>query len=240
MRSISLLVLVLCVAAFAVSCTTGPDLSNINKATPTPSGAAPEKEISGSYAITGEGPNGADKYEGTLTLTNQGDTYKADLQTAKLRRTGVGVQLGDALAVSMAEAGKGADCGVALYKIGTGGVLDGRVAHWGEVSYASEHAKQTDGTNFDGKYKVSGKSEAGVTYDGTIDVKKSVSGYQFTWHTGKDLVGYGIWRGTTAAIGFGGSQCYFALYDIRSISLLDGFTGGGGAFAFGTETAKKP
>lgn len=232
---------VVAAAVFASACTTGPDLTNINRPTPTPSANTPaEKEISGTYALSGAGEFGADPYEGSLTLTNQGDTYKADVQTAKLRRTGVGVQFGDAVALTLAEAGKGTECGVALYKISPNGILDGRIARWGQASYATERAQQIEGTNFDGKYTVSGNTDAGGTYDGTLEVKKSVNGYQFTWRTGADVAGYGIWRGTTAAISFGGAQCYFALYDIRSISLLDGFTGGGGAFAFGTETAKKP
>jgi hypothetical protein len=228
-------------ATFAVSCTTGPDLTNINTATPTASGVAvSEKEISGTFAVTGAAEHGANAYEGSMTLTNQGDTYKADLQTAKLRRTGVAVQFGDALALTLAEAGKGADCGVALYKISPNGVLDGRIVRLGQASYSNEHAQQIEGSNFDGKYKVSGTTEAGVSYNGTIDVKRSVNGYQFTWHTGKDLSGYGMWRGNTAAINFGGPNCYVALYDIASTSLFQGFTGGGSSFAFGTETAKKP
>ncbi|MEP6947181.1 MAG: hypothetical protein ABJA02_14770 [Acidobacteriota bacterium] len=227
-------------ATFAASCSTGPDLTNINRPTPTPAASAPaEKEISGTYAVTGSAEHGADPYEGSLTITNQGDTYKTDLQTARFRRTGAGVQYGDALAMTMSEAGKGSGCGVALYKIGPNGGMDGRVAAWGGTEYASEHAQQTADSNFDGKYTVTGKSADGAPYEGTIDVKKTLTGYQFTWHTGTDVVGYGIWRGSTAAISFGGPQCYFALYDIKSTSLLDGFTGGGGSFAFGTESAQK-
>ncbi len=226
--------------AMSSACATGPDLTNINKATPPPAADAPaEKEISGTYVLSGAAEHGVDPYDGSLTIANQGETYKADLQTARLRRTGVAVQYGDAIGMSMAEAGKGSGCGVALYKIGSNGAIDGRVAAWGSTLYGSEHAQQIEGNNFEGKYKVTGKTAAGAPYEGTIKVKKMLAGYQFIWDTGTDLKGYGIWRGTTAAIGLGGPECYFSLYDIKSTSLLEGFTGGGGLYTFGTETAKK-
>ncbi len=225
---------------FFTSCQTGPDLSNINNNMATPSASAPaEKEISGTYAVNGADENGNQPYEGALTLTNQGDTYGYEIQTSKMRRTGVGVQFGDSLAATYADPGKGEGCGVVLYKIARNGVMDGRTAVWGTTGYGTEHAEQTAGSNFDGKYKVNGKTSAGEDYSGTLDVKKSLGGYQFNWHTGKDRVGYGVWRGSTAAITFGGPQCYFALYDVKSSGLLEGFTGGGNSFAFGTETAKK-
>lgn len=225
---------------FFTSCQTGPDLSNINNNMATPSASAPaEKEISGTYAFNGADENGNQPYEGALTITNQGDTYGYEIQTSKMRRTGVGVQFGDSLAATYADPGKGEGCGVVLYKIARNGVMDGRTAILGTTGYGTEHAEQTAGSNFDGKYKVNGKTSAGEDYSGTLDVKKSLGGYQFNWHTGKDRVGYGIWRGSTAAITFGGPQCYFALYDVKSSGLLEGFTGGGNSFAFGTETAKK-
>ncbi len=225
----------------AAGCTTGPDLTNLNKPTPADKASGPaEKEISGTYAVSGAGENGQDPYEGSLTVANQGDTYKVELQTARLRRTGVGVQFGDSIAVTYAEAGKGTGCGVALYRIGPNGALDARIAKWGETGFASEHAQQVEGSNFDGKYTVNGNAAAGTAYEGTMDIRKNIGGYRVNWHTRTETVGYGIWRGSIAAIGYGGAQCYFAIYDIRSKGLLEGFTGGGTSFAFGTETARKP
>jgi len=235
------LLTIITAVAFSASCTTGPDLSNLPKEPKVNKAAEPkEKEISGTYAVNGAGEFGKDPYDGALTVSNQGDTYKFELQTAKFKRTGVGIQYGDAVAVTYADIASGKGCGVWLYKIGSQNNLDGRFVAWGSTKYSTEQASQVEGSNFDGKYRLAGQDLDAKQYTGTLDIKKAVNGYKFSWDTGAKLLGFGMWRGKFAAAAVGGPQCHFALYEIREAGKLDGFTGSLYSYAFGTETAKKP
>ena len=225
---------------FTSSCTTGPDLSNINTAPATNANkAATELELSGEYTVSGSNENSGSPYEGLLTISNQDDAYRFSWHTNRPRPGGVGVQMGDAVAVTFADPGQGKGCGVVLYKIAPDGSLDGRIAKWGEFTFGTEKAVRIEGTNFDGKYTVTGTMNDGKPYQGTIDVEKNGMGHQFTWHTGTDSVGFGIWRADRAAISFGGVQCSFALYQVMSGRSLEGRWGGQRTVAFGTETAKR-
>ena len=98
---------------------------------------------------------------------------------------------------------------------------------------------ELEGNGFEGKYAVSGKTNYGREYKGTIEIKKNGSGYQVTWRTGADLIGFGVWRGDRAAISFGGAQCSFALFSVKPNGDLDGRWGGQRTVAFGSETAKR-
>src|SRR5207237_10707329 len=139
---------------------------------------------------------------------------------------GVGGKIGYEVPVTYAHHSSRKGCGVALYKIADDGSLDGKIARWGQYTFEIEKAVHTGGKNFDGKYKVSGTTNDGKAYEGTIEVVKNGKGFQFTWHTGTDSTGFGIWRGNRAAISFGGAQCSFALYQVMSPRLLEGNWGG--------------
>ncbi len=218
----------------------GPDLANKAKPSSTPANTAPaELEMSGVYAVTGSGENATNPYEGILNVTNQEDVYLFKWQTMRPKPGGLGVQMGDAVAVTYADATGGKGCGVALYKIAPDGSLDGKVARWGEFKFGTEKAVRVEGDKFEGKYKMTGTSNEGSAYEGVIEVEKNGGGYQFTWRTGKDFVGFGIWRGDRAAISFGGRQCFFALYKVISGRSLEGHWGGQRDVVFGTETAKR-
>lgn len=225
---------------FSTSCETGPDLSNVNKM-PTPDKAAPpaEQELSGVYSVEGANENSGARFDGSLTVENAESGYRFRWQTSKGNYTGVGVQMGDAVAVTYAKGSEGKDCGVALYRISSDGVLDGRVATWGEYTFGAERATRVEGSNFDGKYKVTGTRNYGKQYEGTIDVTRNGSGYQFDWDTGGRSTGFGIWRGDRAAIGFGGYQCSFMLYKVEAGGKLEGRWGSQRSVGFGTETAKR-
>lgn len=225
---------------FTLSCG-GPDLSTSREKHP---GASPpsdsELELSGVYNVEGAGENDEDPYKGVLTVTNQEDVYKFEWQTDRSRHTGVGVQMGDAVAASYAKAGDGKGCGVALYRIDPNGSMMGSIANWGEFTYGFEKVERIEGSTFEGKYRMSGTTNKGTAYDGTIEVKKNGMGYQFTWKTGgSESFGFGIWRGDRAAISFGGKQCFFALYKAQSTRSLDGHWGGQRSVNFGVETAKR-
>ncbi|MEO7540225.1 MAG: hypothetical protein ABIV21_09360 [Pyrinomonadaceae bacterium] len=227
--------------ALTLSCG-GPDLSNSrsNGTARSPSPTPSELELSGVYNVEGAGENDDDPYKGILTVTNQEDIYKFEWQTNRSRHAGVGVQKGDAVAASYAESGDGEGCGVALYRITADGSLDGSIANWGQYTKGTETAKRIEGSTFEGKYQMSGTTNVGKAYDGTIEIKKNGMGYQFTWKiSGRDSFGFGIWRGDRAAISFGGKQCFFALYQVQGARSLDGHWGGQKTVGFGTETAKR-
>src|SRR2546430_1215579 len=106
------------------SCGGGPEIPNTNKARAANSNTAPaELELSGLYLVSGADENNSHPYQGTLNITNQGDAYVFTWHTNPSKPGGVGVQIGDALAASYADAANGNGCGVALYKIGTDGSL---------------------------------------------------------------------------------------------------------------------
>jgi hypothetical protein len=226
-------------AVLCASCETGPDLSNVNKVpTPDRSATPPEQEISGVYEIEGANENSGAQFSGSLTVENSGTGYRFKWQTTKGNYSGFGVQMGDAVAVTYARPSEGKDCGVALYLVKPDGVLDGRLVNWGETTFGTERATRLEGNNFDGKYKVSGTRSYGKQYEGTIEVTRNGSGYQFDWDTGVRSTGFGIWRGDRAAIGFGGWPCSFMLYKVEPGGKLEGRWGSQRTVAFGTETAR--
>src|SRR5688572_27665735 len=120
-------IIVIASAVLSAACG-GPVLDSKND---TPSTSS-ELELSGVYNVEGSGRNDQDPYKGILTVTNQEDAYKFEWQTNRSRHSGVGVQMGDAVAATYAESGNGKGCGVALYRISSDGSLDGSIANWGE------------------------------------------------------------------------------------------------------------
>ena len=239
-RSVLLALCLILTISILLSCG-GPSerIKEIEAVKATPSPTPGEREISGVFNLTGAGTNGVDPYTGSLTVAAQGDVYGFRWATTKGTRVGTGVQFGSTTAASYASTGGGKGCGVVLYKIASDGSLDGRIVRWGEDKFSTEKATRIEGTGMVGKYSVSGKSTDGVEYSGTLSVAKDGSGYDFEWNTGKPLVGFGIWKGSVAAVSFGGRQCSFALYDITSNGSLDGDWGGQAAVTFGKETAKR-
>ena len=95
------------------------------------------------------------------------------------------------------------------------------------------------GSDLDGVYDVSGKNPDGKDYKGTLTVIKSGEGYTFDWDAGTAVSGFGIRADQYVAVGFGGKQCSFVGYDVKSDGTLEGKWGSFGARTFGTEIAKK-
>lgn len=204
-----------------------------------PTTAAPARDITGSYDITGTNENGAGDYKGTLAVTSRGDVYQFSWDTAGKKYDGVGVQTGNQIGVAFAEGSDGKGCGVVLYKIGADGSLDGKAGYWGNNKSEAETAKRTKGTDLEGEYEVSGTNTDGKPYKGTLGVAKAGVGYTFSWKTGASLEGFGVRTGDSVAVGIGGNKCGFVAYEQKSDGTLDGKWGGYGSRAVGTETAKK-
>lgn len=207
--------------------------------TPAPSPTPAEREISGVFNVSGTATNDAEPYNGVLTVSPTGDVYEFRWSLNKGTFIGTGVQLGNVAAVSYAGVGAGKGCGVAVYRIASNGSMEGRVAYWGEPKFDTENATRIEGDNFPGKYKVSGKTSDGKDYSGSLAIQKDGAGYDFEWKTDRPQVGFGIWKGSYAAVSFGGRQCSFALYDVSSNGSLDGSWGGQKKVTFGKESAKR-
>ena len=230
------------------SCGGGPGqrIKDIEAQKPSPSPTPGEREISGSFSVTGADTSDADPYTGSLTVTPQGNVYSFRWATTKGTRVGTGVQFGSTTAATYAATGGGKGCGVVLYKIASDGSLDGRSALWGEDKFGTEKATRLEGRGFVGKYSSTRTASNGKPYSATLSITKDGSGYDFEWINeddpsamGKRLVGFGIWKGSVAAVSFGGRQCSFALYEIQSDGSLKGDWGGQKQVTFGIETAKR-
>lgn len=207
----------------------------IDSPTPTPG----EREISGLFQVTGTASGGLDPYTGTLTIEPQGDLYSIRWAIFTGNRVGTAVEYDDRVAATFAPTGGGKGCGVILYKVsGDGANLNGRSAIWGDKKFAIENAARTAGSNFEGKYSLTGITADGKPYSGSLEIKKQGDGYVFLWKTDKQFGGFGTWRGSYAAVSFGGPQCSFVLYDISG-NTLDGYWGGQKQVTLGKETAKR-
>ena len=211
----------------------------------SPSPTPGEREISGVFNVEGSAENGNNPYTGVLTIQPQGDPYGFRWTTTKGTRVGTGVQIGNAAAASFAATGGGDSCGVVLFKVDTIiGTLEGRRIRWGAKTYTLEKATREDGKGFPGKYRYTVGQNETDSFSGTLIIKKDGDGYDFEWKqdekygTVSQMVGFGIWHGSYAAVSFGGRQCSFALYNIQSNGNLDGNWGGQAAVTFGPETAK--
>lgn len=215
--------------------------SPATSATSTPA-ATPKsapKDISGTYQATGKNANGGGNYAADLIVTNRDDVYQFSWDSKGNKYDGVGVQIDDRIAVAYTDGTNGKGCGVTLYKINSDGSLDGKAGYWGNNSKETETAKRTSGSDLEGEYDIEGKNPQGETYKGKLSIKKQGEGYKFSWSGTNSFEGFGIKQGDYVSVGFGGAQCAFVAYEIKSDGLLDGKWGGSGSTEFGTETAKK-
>ena len=208
------------------------------ESTPQPASAA-ETDIAGTYAATGMNAGGGDAYKADLTITKRDDVHQFTWQSGPNKYDGVGVRTDDSIAVAFTEGTDGKGCGVVLYKIGDDGSLNGKAGYWGVNKSESETAKRSGGTQFEGAYDITGTSPDGKAYTGKLDITRSGEGYDFNWNAGGLTKGFGVREGNKAAVGFGGNQCGFVLYEVKSDGTLSGKWGGKGVKTFGTETLIK-
>jgi len=188
---------------------------------------------------TGKNADGGGNYEADLVVTNRDDVYQFSWDSKGKQYDGVGVQIDNTVAVSFTDGTNGKGCGVQLYKINSDGSLEGKSGYWGKNTGETEKATRTSGTDLEGEYDIKGKNPDGQEYTGKLSVKKQGEGYKFSWTGVNSFDGFGIKQGDTVSVGFGGSNCGFVAYEIKSDRTLDGKWGGSGSNEFGTETAKK-
>ena len=242
--TVILVMIVLFTAGFACNNMGGSPVPNSSKPLPgsmnaamSPTPSAP-KDISGTYEVTGTNEGGGGNYKGALLVTDRDEVYQFSWKSGTHSYDGVGVQTDNSVAAAFANGTDGTGCGVVLYKIGSDGSLDGKAGYWGVNQSEKESATRTSGTGLEGEYDVSGTNPKGASYTGTLSVKPSGSGFEFTWNEAK-LTGFGIKQGDKVAVGVGGKQCGFVSYEVGSDGTMNGKWGSVGSTTVGTETAKK-
>ena len=229
------------------STTTTPDNRQATTASPSNSAASSPastpkpapKDLAGKYSATGKNSDGGGNYEADLVVTKRDDVWQFSWDSKGKQYDGVGVQTDDRVAVSYTGGTNGKGCGVVLYRINSDGSLEGTAGYWGNNSKETEKATRTAGTDLEGEYDLKGTNPKGETYNGKLKVKKEGDGYRFSWSGTNSFEGFGVRQGDYVSVGFGGSQCDFVAYEIKSDGTLEGKWGGSGSTEFGTETAKK-
>ena len=197
--------------------------------------AAPAPNVAGKYNITGSNPNGGN-YKGTLEVIAHGDVYQFRWN-AGAQYDGVGIQIGDIVAVAYTTGSNGQGCGVVDYDIKEDGALDGKWGYCGTNEAGTESATRTSGSSLEGEYDATGKNPNGKQYKAHLTVEPAGNLYRFVWSNNTD--GVGIKRGNNIAVGIGGNRCGFVTYQVQSDGTLDGIWGGGGSDKTGTEKATK-
>ncbi|BAT57573.1 hypothetical protein GJW-30_1_00079 [Variibacter gotjawalensis] len=84
---------------------------------------AQQANLSGPYAIEGQNPDGAGRYQGRVTVQRKGDTYQIVWQIGQTRATGTGIFRDGKLAVVF-QPQTGA-AGVAFFELNSSGSLSG-------------------------------------------------------------------------------------------------------------------
>lgn len=196
-------------------------------------------DISGKYSATGTNVDDRGNYKADLEVTKRDDVYQFSWDSQGTKYEGVGIQAGDKVAVSFTQGTDGSGCGVILYEVNSDGSLKGKTGYWGANNTESETATRTSGEGLEGKYDVEGKNLKGETYNLKLNVKKQNEGYKFSWMGNRNWEGFGIKQGDTVSVGFGGRQCGFVAYEIKSDGSLEGQWGMQFSTSFGTEKAVK-
>ncbi|MBV9216075.1 MAG: hypothetical protein JO053_07860 [Acidobacteria bacterium] len=241
---LSVVAAILFTAAFACNSDSGSSTSNgssNSSSNSTTSTNSSSHNIAGDYKADGTNPNGQ-KYSADLKVTPHDDVYQFTWVSGKSSYDGVGVMTDNEVAVSFAgDGGSGKGCGVVLYKIASPGNMEGKIGYWGTNTMETETAvrKTGNGNDLDGVYNVSGKNPQGKDYTGTLTIIQSGEGYTFDWDAGAQISGFGVRADQYVAVGFGGKQCAFVGYDIKSNGNLEGKWGSQFGRKFGSETATK-
>ncbi len=174
-------------------------------------------DLAGNYAVTGSNPGGAG-YQGTLVIAKSGSAYSLTWNSGGIT-TGVGLVIGDSLAVAVGEG-----CAVAGYKISPEGGLDG--AWTGPKGGAVGTEKGTPGVGTTkglvGDYVVNGINPDGKPYKGGLAIAAVEGVLRFSWRTGSNFEGYGIEKDGRIAAVWGTPNCGVVLYRIGADGTLAG------------------
>jgi hypothetical protein len=197
--------------------------------------STPVGDIAGSYSIVGTNQDGS-AYKGALDVIKHGAVYQFRWNAGK-PYDGIGVQNGNAVAVSFTGGSDGKGCGVVSYQIQGDGALDGVWGYWGQDDSGTEKDVRTSGSGIAGDYDGTGKNPNGTPYKVKLTITPRGTGYTFTWSNNSS--GFGVKQGSALSVGIGGERCAFVSYEIKPGGVLDGVWGGYGSDRTGTEKATK-
>lgn len=189
-------------------------------------------DLSGAYGVSGTNPDGSD-YTGTLEVIRHDGVYQFSWAVGDAQE-GIGMEADHSVAVGYG----GEGCGVVLYRVDSGGELQGRWALYGASDPGTETAVQTSGGSLAGTYDVQGTNPDGTPYTGTLAIEANGDTYSVTWNAGGTYVGVGLLDGDTFATSYGGEACGVALYRMQGTG-LSGWWAPYGSPAVGTETATR-
>lgn len=170
--------------------------------------AAIADDFSGTYKITSStNPGGGGGYGGTVRISRMGEAYRiAWTLTGGDSYGGVGIQMGDALAVGWGT-GSGKH-GVVAYNI-NGGTLAGK---WtlSDMRGAIGTEELAGSPSLTGAYKIvkSTTPGGGKGYAGTVTITPSGDTYTVAWKlaSGESYNGIGVRQGDLLVVGWGISQ----------------------------------
>jgi hypothetical protein len=198
---------------------------------PVSDNARPAADIEGSYAVSGTNTDGS-AYEGSLTVSRTGDTYRFAWQTGEPYE-GVGVVDGNHVAVGWG----GAQCGGVIYRIAGDGSLSGRWALMGTSDAGTESATPVGrNAGLEGDYSINGSNPDGTEYAGSLNIEDAGDVLYVSWEAGGSYVGQGIVMDDVLGTSYGDDTCGIALYQIRG-NTLDGLWTTYDAGTTGTERA---
>jgi len=152
-----------------------PDAAHSSNDRSTNTAAAPD--IAGQYSVAVTNFNGS-PYKGDLEVIKHGDVYQFRW-SGGASYDGVGVQLGDVVAVAFSTGENGKGCGVVDHTIADDGAsLDGKWGYWGTDESGTEKATRTLGSGLIGTYEATGANPNGRPYKVQIIVVPLGSGYK--------------------------------------------------------------
>ena len=174
-------------------------------------------DLTGNYTVKGNNPDGKG-YQGTLTIAKSGAAYALTWTSGSVS-TGVGVAIGNALAVAV-----GDGCAIVGYQISAEGGLDGRWSGPTGGAIGSEKATPGVGTTkgLIGDYVVNGSNPDGKPYKGGLIIAEPDGVLRFSWRTGTNFEGYGVQKDGYAAATWGPGACGVVLYRVGADGNLNG------------------
>lgn len=194
--------------------------------------------LAGSYTIAeGESPRGG-RYGGTARIESSGAVHHVFWSVdGGESHEGVGVVLGDTLAVGWGSSGAH---GVVAYRI-HGGVLEGT---WATASSRGEtgHEKIEGPPGLDGRYEIlEGRNPDGSSYGGTVDIERKGDVLSLRWEVGGSTHhGVGLRHGPLLVAAWGPKDALggAVAYRVRERSLEGPWAANGGTH-HGKETLRR-
>lgn len=161
-------------------------------------------DLSGSYKITtGRNPDGS-SYQGAVRISRTGEAYRVVwTMTAGSGYEGIGIQMGDVLAVGWGIGG--GKNGVVAYRI-NGGTLAGR---WtlSDMKGAIGTEELAGSPELRGNYKIVRSTTPGASkgYAGTVNITPHGDTYTVAWRlaSGESYNGVGVRHGELLVVGWG-------------------------------------